>query len=681
MKKFEFIDDELDAKEYAKEIRDDYTARKLKKQDLERTWLLNMNFLAGNQYSYISSNGDIESMPKRSATECREVFNHIAPIVESRLAKLSRVRPSMGVRPTSSSENDVETAKISRSILDSVTNSLNLSDIVSEATLWSEVCGTSFYKIVWDENLGNIVGYDKSLGKGTGEVLVHYQDGVAVVDDVGADKSECGQKNGVAVDGNGKLGLGDGTEIEETSKIMNEASGEASASGGVLSAVPIYDGDIRISVCSPFEIFPENSCEYEVSLQPSIICARAVDAKTVEKLYGIKVCGEPINAIRLENFSGQMGLYGSGGSSGKVIGEQVDDMVIVIERWTKPCEEFKNGRLSIVAGDTLVFDGEMPYSVYPFVKQVSNRTIGSFWGTSIIERCIPVQRAYNAIKNRKLEALNRLCGGVLAVEEGSVDVEELIEEGLSAGKVVVYRNGSTAPRFMDSGSVPSELTIEEERLTNELISLSGVSELMRNSALPSQVNSGTAINLLIEQDDTRLSVTAENIRNSMLEISKRVLKLYKQFAKVPKLAKIVDEYGKLQLFYWNGSDITSDDVVLETSNELTESLSSRKNMVFELLKYGLLVGENGRLDERTKAKVIEMLGFGNWESGADEVTLQMARAKSENISNDNIMVLEIDDHALHIREHTKYILERNEINGEKTEKLISHIRQHKMFAE
>ena len=45
----------------------------------------------------------------------------------------------------------------------------------------------------------------------------------------------------------------------------------------------------------------------------------------------------------------------------------------------------------------------------------------------MIERIIPVQRAYNAVKNRKQEFLNRLSMGVITVEDGSVDTDDLAE--------------------------------------------------------------------------------------------------------------------------------------------------------------------------------------------------------------------------------------------------------------
>lgn len=653
----------LSEEEVVREVLDDYAKRKEVRRPVEQSWLLNMNFLAGNQHSYISGSGEIEIEPRSNASESREVFNHIAPIIESRLAKLGRVRPSMGVRPSGTSESDLETAKLSKTILDSVSSSLDLGNIISKATVWSEVCGTSFYKIVWDARAGSVVGYKK--GK-----RIFDKNGSEISSGVFAGNLPVGEQE------TSDLRAGNG-EVKSSCENLNKNCEGVDTNGGGYQK--IFDGDVSVDVCSPFEFFPESNAPLEIKDLPSIIHARAVNVDEVNELYGLDLVGSTLNTLSLD-MAGVSGGFISGKSNVKrLVGGEADGQVLLIERWVKPCENYPAGRLTIVAGDRLVFDGDMPYDTYPFVKQVSNEQVGGFWGVSVVERCIPIQRAYNAIKNRKLECISRLCGGVLAVEDGSVDVDELEEDGLAPGKILVYRNGSSVPSFMNAGNVPPELSIEEERLENELIAISGVSELMRNSALPSSVVSGTAINLLIEQDDTRLTVSAENIRKACLEIAKRVLKLYKHYADGYKLAKVVDECGKLQLFYWTGCDISSDDVVLETSNELGESIASRKNMVLELLKYGLLNGEDGRMDSRTRAKVVEMLGFGNWENGTDEVSLQISRAKEENISKGDIMVLEVDDHDIHIAEHTKYILSRKDTRSESVQKLLQHIREHKML--
>lgn len=97
----------------------------------------------------------------------------------------------------------------------------------------------------------------------------------------------------------------------------------------------------------------------------------------------------------------------------------------------------------------------------------------------MVERAIPIQRAYNAVKNRKHEFLNRIAMGVLTVEDGSVDLDSLEGDGLGPGKIIVYRQGSTPPKLMNCGSVPSDFSVEEDRLLREFVEVSGVSEIMR----------------------------------------------------------------------------------------------------------------------------------------------------------------------------------------------------------
>ena len=81
------------------EVYEDFTTRQKARLPLERQWQLNMNFLMGNQYCDIGYNSDIREFDKEFFWEHREVFNHIASITETRLAKLHNVRPTMTVIP------------------------------------------------------------------------------------------------------------------------------------------------------------------------------------------------------------------------------------------------------------------------------------------------------------------------------------------------------------------------------------------------------------------------------------------------------------------------------------------------------------------------------------------------------------------------------------------------------
>lgn len=581
--------DKIATQMLVKEIIEDYKNRASERRAYEEAWLLNINFLLGNQYAFISPNGEISETEKVFPYESREVFNHIAPIIESRLAKLGKVRPSVAVMPSSNSEKDKEIAKTSKMVLNSKLAELNISEVLKKGTLWSEILGTCIYKITNDMSSG-----------------------------------------------------------------------------------------VGVSVVSPFEIFPENSSLEEILDNPSIIHARCLDKTEAEQMYNLHdLKGEDITNLSLEGFVGDSFVVNR--YSKKTAQVVKHNQVLVIERYFKADNQNKNGKLQIVVGDNLVYDGELPIGEYPFIKQVSNSLIGNFWGQSVVERCIPLQRTYNAVKNRKLEFLSRLSSGVLAVEEGSVDIDMLEDEGLAPGKILVYRSGCSAPKFMDGFTLPAELNREEDRLVSEMNALGGVSELMRNTLLPTNVTSGTAINQLTEADDTRLSVSAEHIRSALLEISKMILRVMKKYTDGKKLSRLFDDHGEVEAIYWKASDLKTDDIVLDTVNELSDSLSSRRQNAMELFRAGLFSDENGNLDSYAKTKILDILGFGNFESGQDITQSHILRAKRENLDAETKMVLEIDDHDVHIKEHTRYIIDNPEIEKDKMEEILEHIRAHKSF--
>ena len=146
-----------------------------------------------------------------------------------------------------------------------------------------------------------------------------------------------------------------------------------------------------------------------------------------------------------------------------------------------------------------------------------------------------------------------------------------------------------------------------------------------------------------------------------------------------RLSQTYGENGDIELYYWTKSDLTSDDVVLDTVNELTETQAQRKSWLMELYRNGLLNDENGKLSNRNRAKLIEALGMGVWENSNDITQMHIKKAIKENIKLEKITPLEIDDHDIHIDEHTKFILsnENNNFSIEHIQNLQNHILAHK----
>ena len=601
------------------DVKLDYLKRLEARRNLEAQWQLNINFYMGNQYSYIKANNNVSDYEKQYFWQEKEVFNHITPVIETRISKVLQLSPDVKVIPASTDENDINSAKLSKEIFNSVKERLDLAHLIKNATTWSEICGTAFYKIAWNSEKGLVFGH--------------------------TDKDKA-----------------------------------------------IQLGDVEIDVCSPFEIFPDNlACESMTNLR-SIIHAKAVDVSVIKTMYGVNVAPEKCYSFGLDNCFKSVGGLGYDSHIGKLASQEVENSCILIERYNRPSSTHPNGRLTIIAGDKLLFDGDLPYIIgengqrdLPFIKQISCFTPGCFFGTSVIERLIPVQRAYNAVRNRKHEYFNRVSMGVLTVESGSVDTEALEQDGLSPGKVLVYRQGSKMPEIMDIPNINTNYEAEEERLLDEFKTISGVNDLMKDNFTAFNNLSGSAIQLLMEQDEQRLQPTINEIKSALILIAKYTLRLYKQFAIVPRMLKLAGENGSVKMYYWDQNQISSDEVVFDTDHLLGETTATKRTMLLDLINAGLLYDDDGKFSHNMRKKCLDLLGFGVWEHSTDLQALHINRAKEENItfSSNSIVPLEIDEHQIHINEHIAYILSSEiklkENKEEIEQRIIEHINMHKKY--
>ena len=96
-----------------------------------------------------------------------------------------------------------------------------------------------------------------------------------------------------------------------------------------------------------------------------------------------------------------------------------------------------------------VFNHILP--LVEFSKQKGIKEEDIYKRNGLVDRLVPIQRAYNAVKNRELEYINRIAMGVIFVEDGSVDTDMIEEEGVSPGQLIVYRQGANTPQIETVG--------------------------------------------------------------------------------------------------------------------------------------------------------------------------------------------------------------------------------------
>lgn len=92
---------------------------------------------------------------------------------------------------------------------------------------------------------------------------------------------------------------------------------------------------------------------------------------------------------------------------------------------------------------------EVYNKVLPLLKTYGkDLTADQLYGKNgLVSLLYPWQKKYNTIMNAHDEHVALSAHGYMLVEDGSVDIDRLEEEGMAPGKILVYRQGSVPPVF------------------------------------------------------------------------------------------------------------------------------------------------------------------------------------------------------------------------------------------
>lgn len=595
-----------DVKEIVEFVEKEFERRQKERIPFELQWRLNIAFIEGNQYVQINEVAQtLDRIPEDYWWEEREVFNHIAPNIEARQARLGKMRPVLKVRPGSSEKSDIRATKVSTQLLSSIQHDQKIRDKLHDIMRWIEVTGTCCIKSIWNPDAGPLV---PQIDPEAGEPAIDPKTGAPLF---------------------------------------------------------MREGDLETIVCPAPEIFPDSPFNQKVSDNKSIIHAKIYPVETIKEVWGVDVPPEETKAIRLQDLMTGGGFIGKTYSTG--MNESLKNAAIVKEYHERPAREYPQGRLIAVANHKLLHFGPLPYKVdkdgelgLPFTKMSCIERPGLFWGRTIIERLIPVQRRYNALRNRKAEYLASCAVGGWVVEENSVDIGDLEANGGSRGYICMYRAGTQPPRRTENAPLPPAFETEEQTLLTEFSILSGVSEMSRQSKAPPGVKSGVALSLALEQDETRLADTANNIEEGLIECGSQWLRLLKQFVKMPRLVRVAGKDNVVDVLDWAASDLKPEDVIMDSFSALSESPAQRRQMVFDLLGMGLFHNpDTGAIDRPTRTRIMEMLQFLDWEGVDDDDQLHSSKAERENrqlAAGALIPPVYYDSHLLHIKRHNEFRL-------------------------
>lgn len=572
--------------------------RHFQRASFELQWQLNTNFLYGNQHCDINVHRmKVENYQPMYDYLSREVYNRIAPLLETRLANLQTLTYNMTVLPRTTEYEDGVKASVSTALLRAKQESSGFGEKLDAALHWCEMTGSAFFLSGWDARL------------------------------------------------------------EDT-------------------------GDVDYCILTPYEVMPEDMSIEGVEEQNSLLIEQVKSAKEIENRYGVAVKGGSVATLCHRACAGAGGYGYSAATMGLDVSES-EDAVVLYTYMEKASAAFPKGRLMIVAEDTLIYNGELPYRSIPVCMMKCQNVPGQFYGKSVIENLIPLQRTYNGIKNKINDYINRTATGQLLIEEGSLDADDLAGNGACPGIPVVYGRGSAKPELLPLPTLPSLVASQCEQIAADMEYEAGVSQLMATGLAPDGITSGTAITALRQIDNTRLSLTGDNIRRAVRRMAVIWLGIYHDYGGKNRAMVASGMNEKEGVIYWSDEEINSFEVVFDTENELRDSGQNRYHRFVSAIEKGLYNTEGGSVPRMVLRKARQCLGIECLGVVLEE-DLQEQNAKEENLSFEkgkDIVVGLLDDHSIHLEQHRAYALQRafrdmSAKNGEKAEKMYAHIAAH-----
>ncbi len=534
--------------------------------------------------------------PSQFLRKNRVHVNRILPTVQNRLARLLKNEPRWDVKPKSSDEEDKDAARLAEQLLVQLWDSLGTNKKRIPLTMWLQQCGSAYFKVSWDPTLGRKTVNPKPK-----------------LDDAGQPTGE--------------------TEYEI-----------------------VAEGDMRVDVCSYFEIFPDPYAksweELNYLVQAKIRPLKYFKSQYPETGHLVKQEDCWLNSLtyeaRINSINTQTGTAGNSAT-------QMKDSAIEISYYEKASSEHPYGRHIIIANGVKLKDDILPIDEIPFVNFDDIVVGGKFNGEAIITHLRPLQDQINRGKTMRAAWMNRtLTAKLIAARGHNIAAEALNDQ---SGELVLFDPvpNSKEPHELTMPAIPSYAFEEERTLKDDINDTAGINEASRGQ-LPSSSIPAIGMQLLVEQDDTRIGVETEGHEYSYADLGRIKLKFVDKFYETDRLLKIIGENQEYAVRTFRGSDIRENfDVHVIRGSTLPGSKVLKRQEIINMHQAGYFGNPQ---DPMVLQNVLSMLEFGDEFQAWKRHSLRMAQIQRgiQGIEESGIKpaVSEFDDHPLWMQEMNDY---------------------------
>jgi hypothetical protein len=571
---------------------------------LEPEWFMCLGFFQGAQW--ISWAGDRLHKPNLTGNRITVVENRIAGVVRTELAKMTKNRPVFTVTPNTGDSEDADAAEMGERLMRYMWRHLKMHEHSLKALEWSRICGAGFLKCYWDSSIGEpqnvLVGPD-------GKVLTDDQ-GKAIRGDM-------------AVQLAGQLGA-------RTKRVSQ--------------------GDVRVEVRSPFQMFIDPMCdsfpEAEWLIEESV--------KSVEyvlRRYDVKLKADtPASPGLVEaRMMGSASPQASGGYKG----------VKVREYWSKPSSKHPNGCRIVWAQGQVLAKDEHPFDPMPYVMLTGIPVPGRLWPMSTVELLRGPQTELNKTLSQIKENANRVGNPTVLASKQAIGNAEQFEASLSVPGGVHYYDDIGSPnaliRYLEAPQLPEYVVGEAARIEQAIEDISGQHEVT-NANVPPGVTAASAITLLQEADDTRLGLAMQDYEEQIGRFGGKVLELVAEYYTDARTIKIGGGDDAWEIFDFKGAMLHGNThVEVQAGSAFPQSQAMKQAAIKDIMTFMM---ESGNAPQGRKlAQFLRDSGMGASDRLVQEYSDTENQVNRENSSmslGTDLGINDYDDDQGHVDGHESY---------------------------
>lgn len=341
------------------------------------------------------------------------------------------------------------------------------------------------------------------------------------------------------------------------------------------------------------------------------------------------------------------------GPSSSGTSEQMKNAAIELSYYEKRSKKYPKGRHIVVANGILLKNDELPFGEIPFAKFDDVVVGGKYYSESYVTHGRPLQDQYNRVLTKRAEWTNKLLAGKYIAAKG----HGLAQQSLNDSTEVVQYNpvpGAQEPHAMTIPVMPSYAYTECDQIKKDLYEIFGLSEVSRGQ-LPSASIPAQGIQILLEQDETRIGIEVEQHEHSYARVGMLILKCVGENYIMDRKLKRKQKSGNYSVKNFTGDMLKGNyDCTVIRGSTIPNNKVLKRQELMNLFNQGLLGDPQ---DPNTREKFLGMLEYGDIAQVWEEYHLDLTQIKKsiEQIEQQvRPEVNRLDNHQMHVVEKNRY---------------------------